>query len=179
MSNIRKSLTAAAIIALLGMPAFAQQQQMPQQQQAPDIEVADGELEDFAEALVDVQLAQRDAQAQVQSIIEDSDLNMQRFQEIYQQEAAPAMGGQGGEGEIDTTDEEQAEYDRVVEEVESVETESVSEMEGLVEDHGISVERFNELARGIPRDQELAQQLSQMTQEIMQERGIDTGGQGQ
>ncbi|MFP4644668.1 MAG: DUF4168 domain-containing protein [Spirochaetales bacterium] len=183
MSNIRKSLTAVAVIALLGAPAFAQQQ-MPQQQQAPEVDVDDDELETFAEVLVDVQVEQQDAQSEVQGIIEDSDLDMQRFQEIYQQEMAPNMGGEGedgedGEAEIDTSEEEQEEYDRVLEEVESVESESVSEMEDTVEDGGMEVDRFNELAQGIPQDQELAQELNEMTQEIMEERDIDMGGQGQ
>ena len=179
MSNILKVLTAVIALALVGMPALAQQQ-MPQQPEAPEVDVDDAELEQFAEALVDVQIAQQDAQMEVQGIIEGSDLDMQRFQEIYQQEMAPAMGAEGEAPEVEASDEEQAEYDRVLEEVESVEMESMEEMEDLVEDRGMNVERFNELAQGVPQDPELAQELNEMTQELMQERDdFDMQGQGQ
>ncbi len=179
MSNTVKGLTAAVVIALVGLPAIAQQQ-MPMQPDAPEVDVDDAELEQFAEALVDVQIAQQDAQMEVQEIIEGSDLDMQRFQEIYQQEMAPAMGAEAEAPEVEASDEEQAEYDRVLEEVEAVEMESMQEMENVVEDRGMNVERFNELAQGVPQDPELSQELNEMTQEIMQERDdFDMQGQGQ
>ena len=119
----RIAAIATVVSVLAGGLAFAQMgpaqrgQGMPQMQQAPEIELEDGELERFAEALVDVQFIQRDAQTEVQGIIEDSDLSIERFQEIYQNAVTGAQTG-AQETEIDISDDEQASYDQALESIE-------------------------------------------------------------
>ena len=160
----------AAGLALGQMGPADQGQGMPGMQQAPEVELEDGELEKFAEALVDVQFIQQDAQMEIQSLIEDSDLSIERFQEIYQsQMMGQQMGGQ--EMDVDVSDDEQASYDEAIEIIEEIEIGAAEEMEQAVADQGIDVERFNTLAQSIPQDPELAQELNEIAQEMMQERG--------
>ena len=145
-------------------------QGMPGMQEAPEVELEDGELEQFAEALVDVQFIQQDAQMEVQGVIEDSDLTIERFQEIYQSEMMGAqMGGQ--EMDVDVSDDEQASYDEAIDIIEEIEMGAAEEMEAAVADQDFSVERFNTLAQSIPQNPELAQELNEIAQQIMQERG--------
>ncbi len=145
-------------------------QGVPEMQQAPEIDLEDGELEQFAEALVDVQFIQQDAQMEVQGVIEDSDLSIERFQEIYQSEMmGQQMGGQ--EMDADVSDEEQVAYDQALEVIEDIEMSAAEEMEQAVADQDMSVERFNTLAQGIPQNPELAQELNEIAQQLMQERG--------
>ncbi len=175
--RLRNVLTSIAVIALLtGGFAVAQEDpddpgmdpEMPgMQQEAPDVDLEDGELERFAEALVDVQMIQQDAQVDVQEIIDDSPLSIERFQEIYQGEMAPEMG------EVDVDDDEQVAFDDALEEIEAIEIDAADEMEEAVADQQLDVERFNLLAQAIPQDPELSQELNELAQEIMQDRGMD------
>lgn len=157
---------------IVGAGAFAQQAPgmgddgMPgMQQEVPDVDLEDGELERFAEALVDVQFIQQDAQVEVQDAIDASDLTLERFQEIHQSNLSPEMG------EADVDDSEQVAYDDAMQIIEDIEVSAADEMEDAVADHGLDVERFNTLAQAIPQDPELSQELNEIAQQIMQERG--------
>lgn len=152
-----------------GMPEG--EEGMPGMQQAPDVDVDDDELERFAEALVDVQMIQQDAQVDVQEAVEESGIEMQRFQEIHQGQMAP-----DAQGEVDASDEEQSAYDDAISNIEEIETAAAEEMEEAVADHDFETDRFNTLAQAIPQDPELSQELNEIAQEIMQERGVNQGG---
>lgn len=179
MVNMKRVLVLTMGISLLfaGI-AFGQMQQpegqqpgqpgMPDMQQAPDVDVDNQELERFAEALVDVQMIQQDAQGDVQDAIADSHLEMERFQEIHQGQMAPQAQGQSGE--TDVSSEEQSAYDDAISDIQEIEMGAAEEMEEAVVDQGFEVERFNMLAQAIPQDPELSQQLNEIAQEIMQER---------
>lgn len=180
--KLQKVSAAIAIIALVGAGvAFAQEDPdmdpeepgMPgMQPEVPEVELEDDELERFAEALVDVQMIQQEAQVEVQEVIDDSPLSIERFQEIYQGEMAPEMG------EVDVDDDEQLAFDEALDTIEQIEIDAAAEMEAAVDDQDLDVERFNLLAQAIPQDPELSQELNEIAQEIMQERGMgqDPGG---
>lgn len=176
--NIKRVLVLTMGMSLLfaGI-AFGQMQQpegeegMPGMQQAPDVDVDDDELERFAEALVDVQMIQQDAQVDVQEAVEESGIEMQRFQEIHQGQMAP-----DAQGEVDASDEEESAYDDAISNIEEIETAAAEEMEEAVADHDFETDRFNTLAQAIPQDPELSQELNEIAQEIMQERGVNQGG---
>lgn len=173
--RLRNVLTSIAVIVLLtgGIAVAQQQPDMPgMQPEAPEVDLEDGELERFAEALVDVQMIQQDAQVDVQEIIDDSPLSIERFQEIYQGEMAPEMG------EVEVDDEEQVAFDDALDKIEEIEIDAADEMEQAVAEQELDVERFNLLAQAIPQDPDLSQELNEIAQEIMQERGMgqDPGG---
>ncbi|MFP4643407.1 MAG: DUF4168 domain-containing protein [Spirochaetales bacterium] len=160
----------AAGLAVAQMGPAQQGPGMPQMQEAPELDLEDGELEQFAEALVDVQFIQQDAQTEVQGVIEDSDLSIERFQEIYQGTTMGAQPG-GEEQDIDISDDEQAAYDQALETIEEIEMGAAEDMEQAVSDRELSVDRFNTLAQGIPQNPDLAQELNEIAQQIMEERG--------
>ncbi len=141
----------------------AEDPMMPEQPDV-DVDLDDDEMYNFAEALLEVQLVQQDVQMEAQEMIQGSDIGLERFQEIHLGFSDPSVP----EPE-DVTDEEQAEYEDVIDDVEEVEVAAQDEMEEIVEDHGMSVDRFNEVAMVATQDPELSNELNQIMAELMQE----------
>jgi uncharacterized protein YfkK (UPF0435 family) len=68
-------------MSLFAVVVFAQQQ-MPMPQQEVSTDYSDDEIEVFVEANLDVTKVQQEAQKKAQGIIEENDLDMERFNEI-------------------------------------------------------------------------------------------------
>lgn len=126
--TLRNSLKlfTVTIALLFGMAATAQQQgqqQPPQQQAQPEtIDVSDQQLEQFAEAQVEIASIQQDFSA--------------RLQEVDDPEKAHDL-----------------------------QLEANEEMTAAVEEAGLDVESFNQIAMSIQNDPELQQKLTEMLEQ--------------
>ena len=160
--NLTMVVTVTAMAALLAAPALAQQEgfQDPMQQpEAPQVEVGSAELDQFAEAMNQVQEIQIDSQSRIENQITESELDQQRFQEIHSASINPQI-----ELPDDVSEAEQAAYDELLEQLVEVEQEAQGEMQTAVQDAGLDVQRFNEIATAIQQDDELWQRLQERMQ---------------
>ncbi len=147
---------------------FAPEQPGMAPEPAPvEVSLEEGELERFTRALIEVQLIQQEAQLEIQQVLDASDLDMMRFQELHQammtQQALPQ----------DVSESEEQQYEQAIADIQDVEMSAASHMEGVVVDQELAVERFNEIAEAIPHDPELAEELNELAAVLIEQEYSD------
>jgi hypothetical protein len=118
--------------------------------------VSDTELENFAAALQDVQEIRQGMAEETQQAVGESPLEQQRFEEIY---GARQSGGQQDAG---TTEAENRQFEELMSQIQEIQQQSNEEMVQAVEEEGLSVQRFNEIAQAIQQNPELQQEFREM-----------------
>jgi hypothetical protein len=167
---LRTILTVAVALALFawGVPPAAaqQQQQAPPEMpapQAPDIEVGEQELSQFATALKQMQAVQRESRQEMDAIIQDEGLSEQRFTEILQsqrdEEAAEDSDIQAA------TEQEMQQFEQAKDRMIDVQRDTQSQMQQIVESEGLELQRFNRILAAVQQDPELQQRLQQLMAE--------------
>ncbi len=142
---------------MLGSAAtFAQSQQLPQQQQQ-QIEVTDAELTKFVEALKGVQMVTQQAQQKMMLMVQEEGVEIQRFNEIHQASLNPEV-------ELETTPEEKAAHGKIIAKLEGMQAEVQQQLEKFIVEQGISLERYEQIARKLQSDTQLQQRIQQMLQ---------------
>ncbi len=147
-SPVRTVVIGLAIALFLAPVAFAQS--------SNGGSVSDTELESFATALQDVQEIRQGMAEETQQAVGESPLEQQRFEEIY---GARQGGGQQDAG---TTDAENRQFEELMSQIQQIQQQSNEEMVQAVEDEGLSVQRFNEIAQAIQQNPELQQEFREM-----------------
>lgn len=160
MFKMKRKMSALLLCAglMAGTGAMAQTpppQQVPQQQQQQEVNVTDAELEKFAEAYQGIQVANQDAQKKMIAVVEGEDLEIGTFNEIHQ----ARMQNQ----QVEATDEDLERHARAVEKIEKMQPEIQAEMEEIITDADLTVERYQQIATAMQNDPQLQQRL----QEIM------------
>ncbi|WP_081212098.1 DUF4168 domain-containing protein [Salegentibacter sediminis] len=158
LKRIATSLFFTAVIGSFTAVAQTPQQMAPQQQQ--QVEVNDEELTKFANAYQGITVINQQAQQEMIKVVEDSGFDVKRFNEIHQASLDPNK-------EVEVTSEEKAQHKEVVSEIEGMQSEFQAEMEEVIKEQGLSVERYEQLAMALQRDTALQQRL----QKLMQRKG--------
>lgn len=135
----------------MAAPVFGQ---MQSQSQATD--VSDQELESFVSALQEVQAVQQEMATESQESVQGSDMGEERFQELYQARQS------GSEPANAATDAENQEFEELMADIQAIQQESNEAMVEAVEDEGLEVQRFNEIAQAVQQDQSLMQRMQEM-----------------
>lgn len=130
-----------AMLGALGMSA-----------QTASKDVSEKELNNFADAYQAVQAENRSAQQEMMTLIEDNGLDINRFQEIQKAQADPNM-------ELDATEEELKSHQKIMGELQKMQPELQTRMQGVIKDNGLTMERYQEVAAAIQADRELQQEL--------------------
>lgn len=156
---IRSNRLAGLVMAfmMLGSTAVFAQQLPPQQQQQQTVEVSDAELEKFVAALQEIQTVSQQAQQEMMQVVEKEGMELQRFNEIHQAAMNPEV-------EVETTTEEKATHEKIVGELESMQSGIQQRMEKLITDQGFTVERYEQIAMSLQSDPALQQRVQQMIQ---------------
>jgi len=144
------------------MPGVVLKAQVPQQGQVQqqNIEVSDSELESFANIMQEAQNVQREAQMVIRnSIKENSNMEMQRFQEISK---AQQKGG-----EVNMSQEEKEAYSGIQKVIKEEQQKMDKKMASILEDHEMDRQRYMEINQALRRDKELLSRLKQ----IMSQQG--------
>jgi len=138
-----------------------------QEEQMVDIEVSDDELQQFIDITIEFQEGQMEAQQEMIGIVEDEGMTVDSYNEIAQ---GMHMGQAQDELEVSESDMEK--YNAITELIDEIERELDSEMEDILADAGMSMDRFQQINMALQQDQELLQRAQEMMQEaMMQEQG--------
>lgn len=150
--RIRKLLNVFILVFVMGSATVvAQNTKMPQQQ---NIEVSDSELSEFAKVFQQMRVINQEAQQQMIQVVQDSDLKLERFNEIHQANLDPNK-------EVKTTDAESKKYEVAVTKLETIQPKFQERMKNLIDNSSLSVERYQQLAMALQSDASLQQRLQE------------------
>lgn len=154
-SDMKTKFSALLIcLAVLLAPVSFAQVPAPQQQEQQQIEVSDAELEKFAQAYQRIRLAEQQAQQEMIAIVENHDLEIQTFNEIHQAK----MQNQP----VTASEEDQKKHSEAVAEIEGMQPEIQANMEEIITNQDLTVERYRQIANALQANQELQQRLQQI-----------------
>lgn len=148
----------AALVAQTA-PRQAPQQAPRQVPQQAQIDVSDDELANFATAMGGLQEIQFAAQSEVNEMVESSELDVVRFNAIHKALNNPEFDMPG-----DVTEGERETYDSLIGSIGEVEQEMQTNIQTVVTEAGLEVERFNEIAMAVQSDPTLFERLEEYMQ---------------
>ncbi|MCM5662224.1 DUF4168 domain-containing protein [Galbibacter mesophilus] len=150
-------------VALLGSPAiFAQVQAPVQASPAAAENVSDADLQKFAEAYIGIQQENQKAQQQMAAKIEESGLELNRFNEIHKASMDPNT-------EVEATDDELAKHKAAVGELEKMQPALEAKMQGIIKDSGLTMEKYQAVAMSIQSNKDLQQKLQGILMKMTQQ----------
>lgn len=137
----------------VGSTAIAQTQQ-PQQPQQQQMTVPDAELEKFAKAYQGIQLAQQEVQKKMIAAVEEQDLTIEAFNKIHQAK----MQNQ----EVEAPEEDVQKHAKAVEKIDEMQPAVQSEMEMIIANANLTVEKYEQIASVLQNNPELVKKLQKM-----------------
>ena len=150
MRNLFNVLVIAIIMGTAS--TVAQNSQMPQQ---TEIEVSDSELSEFAKVFQQMRMLNQQAQQEMIEVVQDSDIELERFNEIHQ-------GNMDPEKDVKTTAIEDKKYEVVVTKLESIQPEFQDKMKSLIDKSSLSIERYQQLAMALQSNASLQKRFQEM-----------------
>ena len=133
------------------------QQQPTLQQEAPDANVSDQELESFVKAAVKVENLQKESEGKMVKAIQDEGLEPNRFVEINTIQQNPAADAENtvSEKELDN-------YNKAMKEVQSIQQGVQTEQIKVIEQEGLDVNRYVQIAKAVQQDPGLMKKVQDM-----------------
>jgi len=152
----KKLYSLILIFTMAASVAFAQvPQQMPQQQ---EIDVSDGEINQFASVFVELQSMNQGVQQEMMSAVEEEGIEVQRFNQIMQAQQDPNR-------EVDANEEELQNFAKASQAVEQIQAKVQKEMEKVITKNDLTVQRYQQIMMAVRTDTELGQRLQQKIQQ--------------
>lgn len=133
-----------AIAMLLSANAFAQEAQ-----------ISDADLAKFAEAYKAVQIENRELQQEMVAYMKKEGMEVQRFQAIQQASVNPNQ-------EVEATPAEMKSYKKVVAKVQEMQPQLQEDMMSIIQDKGLSIERYQQIGAALQQNPELQQKLQNL-----------------
>ncbi len=124
---------------------------------AQNQEISDKELKKFADAYQEVQMANQNSQQEMIKAVEDSDLTVEKFNEINQAEQNPNK-------EVDASADDLKKYESAMQSVEAIQAQVQKTVESKIKEIGLSMERFQQISTLVQTDEELQQRLTALMQ---------------
>ena len=121
-------------------------------------EVTTEDLKKFASIYGEVQVKNQALQQGMAQMIQDKGMEINRFNELYEAAASPDV-------DIEATAEELALHQEVVQEIEGAQTAFQEEIVELIEEEGMTLQRYQEVFAQLQSDQELQQKFSEIMQQ--------------
>ncbi|TXK71213.1 DUF4168 domain-containing protein [Mesonia sp. HuA40] len=132
------------MVMLLSANAFAQEAQ-----------VSDADLAKFAEAYKAVQVENRELQQEMVAYMKKEGMEVQRFQAIQQASVNPNQ-------EVEATPAEMKSYKKVVAKVQEMQPQLQKDMMSIIQDKGLSIERYQQIGAALQQNPELQQKLQNL-----------------
>ncbi len=117
---------------------------------------SDEELQQFANAVVQVISIQQEGQNEMIAAIEEHELSVQRFNEINMQAQQMPLE------EVEATEEELENFEKASETVEEVQIQLEGVLIGTIEEEGLSIEKYEEIMAEYQQNPELQQRIQEM-----------------
>ncbi len=118
---------------------------------------SDDELKGFANAFVQVMSIQQQGQMQMIEQIEEHDLTVQRFNEIYMQSMEMPLE------EIEfSSPEEKESFEAVSEEIDKIQVDLEGVLISTIEEEGLSIEKYEAIITEYQQNPELQQRIQQL-----------------
>ncbi len=154
---MKKRIFATAILSIFTTVVFAQQQMpMPQQQQEVTTDYSDQEIEKFVEANLKVTKVQQEAEKKAMGIIEENDLELDRFNEI--------VAIQQGQSDEEASPEEMKAFNAAAQKIMANNQETQSKMIATLDNHGISQEKYKNIMMAYQQDEEFRKKVDVVVQ---------------
>lgn len=123
---------------------------------APAASISDTELQQFAEAVPQIQAIERSTQQEVAQAIDESGISRERFRQLYQQQSA------GSTAEADVTSEEQESFAQAYSNIQKIQQDAQAEREQAIAAQGLEPQRFDQILAAVLQDPALQQQVQSM-----------------
>lgn len=146
-------------------PTQQQQQQQPQmqmQQQAQNTDVSKKELEKFVNIAQDIQVVQNSVEEEMMAILDEHNLNVEKFQMIQQSQQMPGEDGELPDG---ITNEDMQNYTAAMSKIQQKQQENQEKMMAVISEGGMEMQRFQEIQMALQQDQELQQRFRSMMED--------------
>jgi HD-GYP domain-containing protein (c-di-GMP phosphodiesterase class II) len=161
MNVLQKRVMVFSIIVVIlaagGLVVMAQANNMESQQQtqpsAPSIDPESDEFENFIEAMGEVQSIQEEMSVRVDELITNAPMDEDRFMEIHQRT-------QFGSESMDLSSSEEEQYETLASEINSAQQGYQEDMIEVIEDHDLTVDRFNAIVYSVQQNAELREALN-------------------
>lgn len=115
----------------------------------------DEEITGFVNAYTKVTDIQQQSQMQMVEVIEEHDMDVQRFNLLYMQMQQMPIE------EIDGTDKEKEDMADIIEEIEKIQLEIETVLIKTIEDEGLTIDKYTEIMNEIQQNPELQQRIQQ------------------
>ena len=129
-----------------------------QQQQMPDVptseDVSEEELNTFVTTISEIEPIQVQLQSDVQKLVQEHDISMQRFQQLMMAMQNPQMAQQ-----VEISDEERQQIQEIQPELSDLQMKAEEKMVEKIENNGMDIQRYQAIMMGAQQDQELMTRL--------------------
>lgn len=152
-------------------PSMQQDMENPMQQEpTAQTEVSDEELENFLEVSSELQEIQMGSQQEMIAVVEEEGLTVEKYNTIAE---AEQMGQPTDELE-DISSEDLENYVEASTQIAEMEEELEPQLEEIITENGMEMDRFQEINRALQQDPALQQRIQQMMQNSMQQQAPQT-----
>ncbi|MCH8546510.1 MAG: DUF4168 domain-containing protein [Cryomorphaceae bacterium] len=131
-------------------------------QQVPTGDVSEEELTAFVGIVQKLQPLGMEAQQKMLSAVQDEGLEPQRFSEIMSAQQMPE-----GESEVEISPAEMDKYEKAQDAVDKIQDDVQAQMNEIIEDNGMTTNRYEEIMMVVQQDQALMQRVQEMMQPDM------------
>jgi hypothetical protein len=134
------------------------------QQQMPDVptseDVSEEELNKFVDTITQLEPIQVQFQSDVQSLVQEYDISMERLQQLMMAMQNPQMAQQ-----VEMTDQEREQIQEIQPKVSELQMEVQEEMAQKIQENGMNMQRYQAIMLGAQQDQELMTRLQTALQD--------------
>lgn len=155
MNFIKRS--ASVFLALFVTATVVFSQDGRQQKTATPDSVSDKELEQFANVADSARSIQQEVESKVQTLVEDEGMKFTRFQQIMMSKQDPDAPGQ-----VKATKKEEETIQKIQPQLMQINQQAQQQFVQVIQDEGLSTQRFQEIMRAIQTDPRLQQRLEEV-----------------
>jgi len=116
--------------------------------------VTEAEVEQFAGALQAIQMISQNMQPEMVKAVEDAELTIEKFTAMQQAQQNP-------EQEMEASEEDQEKFALAMQAMQKIQMDAQMKMQKAIEESGMTVERYQQIAGQAQQDTELQQRIQQ------------------
>lgn len=156
MKFFKYTVSLALGLLLIAGSVFAQGQRMQMQPANPD-SVTDQELKKVATITTEAQKVRKQSQQKVDSMLQETDMDMRRFQQIMMSKRNPKMADS-----MNVTQQEQATIKELQPKLMKVQRQSQQQMMSIIQNEGMNPKRFQQVMQAVRTNPELMKRFKQL-----------------